>query len=75
MKEKTRTINYLEKERKKKHTHTHTHTNTKVMSLANQVYVLSGALPSGKSRKDKTAELVAAGATVGKSVTKSTTHL
>jgi|TARA_B110000971_G_scaffold139836_1_gene142926 NAD-dependent DNA ligase len=45
------------------------------MSLANQVYVLSGALPSGKSRKDKTAELVAAGATVGKSVTKSTTHL
>ena len=45
------------------------------MSGSDIVIVLSGALPSGTSRKDKTKEIEAWGAQVKKSVTKKCTHL
>ena len=45
------------------------------MSSSGVVIVLTGALPSGKSRKDKTKEIEAWGASVKKSVTNTCTHL
>ena len=45
------------------------------MSGSGVVVVLSGALPSGTSRKDKTKEIEAWGAQVKKSVTNTCTHL
>ena len=46
-----------------------------IMSGSGVVVVLSGALPSGTSRKDKTKEIEAWGARVAKSVTNTCTHL
>ena len=46
-----------------------------IMSGSSLVIVLSGALPSGTSRKDKTKEIEAWGARVAKSVTNTCTHL
>ena len=45
------------------------------MSASGVVIVLSGALPSGTSRKDKTKEIEKWGARVAKSVTNTCTHL